>query len=111
MKKKTGLFVAAAVILCAGMFAFRSDEDQERASIVMVRAIIIPNGNLSTIEIYRGDTRVEEIKLPNLRADSQQLNWQTITSTLNKIRNEGYNLVSFTTNGETRVMSTYVFSK
>jgi hypothetical protein len=111
MKKKTGLFLAGALIVCAGMFAFKTDDNQERAAIVMVRATIIPNGNLSTIEVYRGDGRVEEIKLPNLRADSQQLNWQAITATLNKIRSEGYDLVSFTTNGETRVLNTYIFSK
>ncbi len=111
MKKKTGLFMAGALIVCATMFAFKTDDDQERTSIVMVRATIIPNGNLSTIEVYRGDARVEEIKLPNLRADSQQLNWQAITSTLNKIQNEGYRLVSITSNGETRVLNTYIFSK
>lgn len=111
MKKKTGLFMAGVLIVCAGMLAFKTDDNQERAAIIMVRATIIPNGNLSTIEVYRGDARVEETKLPNLRADSQQLNWQAITATLNKIRNEGYDLVSFSTNGETRVLNTYIFSK
>src|SRR4051812_2666419 len=111
MKKQSTFIIVAILILSAGILAFKSNDNQEAPSIVIVRALIVPNGNLSKIQIYRGDARAEEIKLANLRADSQDLNWQTITRTLSNLRGEGYHVVSCSVNGETTVNSTYVFSK
>src|SRR5882757_3305570 len=110
MKKRSPLIVIAILILLGGIFAFRTNDDQEQASIIIVRAFLVPNGNLSKMEIYRGDARVEEVKLANLRADSQQLNWQAVTTALNKLRNEGYQLASCSVSGEVTVTSTYIFS-
>ena len=112
MKKYHLLAVLLILSLTVGIFAFKSDDDQEtKASVVIVKVIMIPNVNSSTIQIYRADVKVEEIELAKLPADSQQLNWQVVTSTLNKLVNEGYRVSSSSVNGENSVYGTFILTR
>lgn len=112
MKKYHAFTLIALLTVSAAISAFKPNDDQDgKASVVIVRVFIAPNITLSNIQIYRGEAKVEEVKLAKLSADSQYLNWQVVTGTLNKLVNEGYRISSSSVNGENTIYATFVLTK
>lgn len=114
MKSKRTILFAIALITLASLAGFTYDQENTSGSTVIVKATATTAKNYSFIRIYRDNSEVEKIALERLTGgvEAEESNFKTIVTTLNKLNQEGYQVVSSTELGTAGGnVSTYVLRK
>ena len=113
MKRKTYLLpVLVSIFVLTGIFAFKNKSGSQGGilSLRTCETTLGPRDNSITI-VYE-DSKIEKIELKKLNLNDMSVNFVTINECLNKIKSQGYRLLS-TADGSTdgRIMITYTFEK
>ena len=102
------------LIAIALLTAFSQVQDDSSKSTIIVKATASLNKNVSFIRIYRDNSEVEKIELARLTGgmEAEENNFKAIVTTLNKLNQEGYEVISSTELGMANGnVSTFVMRK
>ena len=112
---KNGRITIIGIVLLSLLMlvGFSNYQDNTKATII-VKATASINKNISFIRIYRDNQELEKIELARLTGgiEAEENNFKAIVSTLNKLNQEGYEVVSSTELGVSNGnVSTFVLRK
>ena len=112
MKTKYYLITIIAFVAIFILFGF-SNERESSGEILIMRTSEAWSGNYdNSITIIYEDSKVEKIELMKLEVNDVSQNLKLINENLNKIRSNGYKLVSTAAGGDDRInLTTYIFEK